>query len=266
MIIQALYQRYQHLSANPDSGVSPLHFSSGKVTYLLILNRDGELIDVQDIRLQEGKKKRPLVLIVPEQKTRSSGIKPYFLCDKAEYILGHYALMPGEQETAKKRKDALDKYNASRELALTVLEKTNSVLVQALLKFYDVWNPEAVREHPALQPFMDDLDKGIDTNMIFCVDSVTDLLHEQKEVKEAWLRRCLELESDVEYEAQCLLTGEVTSIARLHDKIKGVRGAQAAELRSSRSTLHRRNLMARTSNRASTLLLEQQRCSAIRPH
>ncbi|SDT04073.1 CRISPR-associated protein, Csd1 family [Paenibacillaceae bacterium GAS479] len=228
MIIQALHQRYLDLAADPDSGVSPLYFSSGKATYLLTLSREGELMNVQDIRLEEGKKKRPRIFIVPEQKSRASNIFAYFLCDKAEYILGHHPILPSDQETEKKRSDAREKFEEGRKLARKVLKQAEFPLALALLRFYDAWDPDAVRKHPTLQPFMENLDKGIDTNMIFCLESATALLHEEREISDAWVHYCAELESATEYKAQCLLTGQVTAIARLHDKIKGVRGALAA--------------------------------------
>ncbi|MEK8126505.1 type I-C CRISPR-associated protein Cas8c/Csd1 [Paenibacillus filicis] len=228
MIIQALHQRYLDLSADPDSGVSPLYFSAAKISYVLEIREDGSLASIQDIRDHSGKKKQPWIMNVPEQPSRSSGISPYFLSDKAEYALGHYPVMPLEKDTAKKKGDARKKYEASRELARKVLLGVQDTDAKAILMFYDNWDPAAVREHPALQSWMEELDKGVDTNMVFRVTTRQAMGHESEAVKQAWIRYRQESQVSSDFEAQCLLTGEKASIARTHDKIKGVRNAQAA--------------------------------------
>jgi CRISPR-associated protein Csd1 len=228
VIIQALHQRYLDLSADPNSGVSPLYFSAAKISFLLEINEDGTLANVEDIREHSGKKKLPWIMNVPEQPSRSSGISPYFLADKAEYVLGHYPLLPSEKDTDKKRTDARKKYEAARELVRKVLLGVEDTAAQAVLNFYEEWDPSAVREHPALQRWMEDLDKGIDTNMIFRVTTQQLRLHESEVIKAAWIQYRQEEEASADYEAQCLLMGELAPIARTHDKIRGVRNAQAA--------------------------------------
>ena len=229
MIIQALYQRYLDLANDPDSGISPLYFSAGKVTYLLEIDESGELVGVRDIRNESGKKKVPLTMNLPEQASRSSGVFPYFLSDKAEYILGYYPNLSTEKETLKKSSDALRKHEASRKLARLVLEGIDDPAAQAVLLFYEKWNAEQVREHPLLLTLREELDKGIDTNMIFRLNTQNAYIHDSPAIKEAWIKYREQADATTEFEGQCLLTGENNApIARTHDKIKGVRGAQAA--------------------------------------
>jgi CRISPR-associated protein Csd1 len=229
MIIQALYQRYVDLADDPKSGVSALYFSAGKVSYLFEIDLAGSLLAVRDLRDLTGKKKLPRILNVPEQSSRSSGINPFFLSDKAEYAIGHYPIMPKETETLKKSSDALKKYEASKALARKVLSGTEDEAARAILSFYDHWDPTVVRDHSLLQDMMEDLDKGIDTNIAFRLHTQTALIHESQAIKTAWIHYREQADSLSEYDAQCLLTGELNvPIARTHDKIKGVRNAQAA--------------------------------------
>lgn len=229
MIIQALYQRYTDLANDPDSGVSPLYFCSGKISYLLEIGKDGSLLAVRDIRDTSGKKKVPIVKIVPEQPSRSSGIVPYFLVDKAEYAIGYSPVVPKESETLKKAADARKKYEASREFARKVLDGVEDDAAEAILNFYDNWDCMKARNHPALQDFVADLDKGVDTNMAFRLQGQMAMVHESEAVKAAWIRYRQQQDSASEYDAQCLLTGEKNvPIARTHEKIKGVRNAQSA--------------------------------------
>ncbi|GAA3401723.1 type I-C CRISPR-associated protein Cas8c/Csd1 [Paenibacillus hodogayensis] len=234
MILQSLYQRYMDLAKDPSSGVSPLYFSAGKVSYLLEIEPDGSLLQVTDIRMKQGKKMVPQLLVVPEQSSRSSGIAPYFLSDKAEYLLGHYSVVPDEKIAEKKKTDALRKFEASRQLARDVLQYAKEsekklAVVRAMLAFYDLWDPERVREHPQLQHIMNDLDKGIDTNMAFRLCTQHARIDEADAVRTAWIVSRQQADAESDYNSQCLLTGESNvPIARTHDKIKGIRNAQSA--------------------------------------
>ncbi|MFD2334442.1 type I-C CRISPR-associated protein Cas8c/Csd1 [Cohnella sp. GCM10020058] len=231
MIVQALYQRYQDLAADPDSGISELYFSRGKVSYVLELERDGSLSDVKSVKVQNGKKWVPLQLQVPEQPSRSNGINPYFLTDKAEYVIGYYAGGEGEALTAKKAADASRKFEAFRALTREVLADSLSEATLAVLAFLDRWQPENVRNEPLLQTYMEDLDKGIDTGLAFRLRGAEEdvLIHSIEAVKTAWIRYRQSRDAVSEYDAQCLVTGMPGSaIAKTHDKIKGVRNAQQA--------------------------------------
>ncbi|MFK7692020.1 type I-C CRISPR-associated protein Cas8c/Csd1 [Paenibacillus sp. HJGM_3] len=223
MIVQALYKRYLDLVQDPNSGVCEMYFSVGKAAYILELAQDGTLKAVTNAREQSGKKRVPRSEIVPEQASRSSGISPYFLCDKAEYLIGY------APPDAKKLADALKKYEASRELAQTILAGAAGETAEAILNFYSYWKPEQARRHPALQDHLADLDRGIDTNMVFRVQGAAEPAHRDPNIRDAWIRHREKQETESGYDAQCLATGQrYTAIARLHDKIKGVRHAQQA--------------------------------------
>jgi CRISPR-associated protein Csd1 len=229
MIIQSLYQRYLDLAADPSSGVSALYFSSGKISYVLELETDGRLAAFLDVRDHSGKKPLPRTVTVPEQTSRSSGIVPFFLTDKAEYVIGYYALSSKEAETVKKSSDARRKYEAFKDLAVKVLKDVEDIAAKAVLAFLEQWDVAKVREHPLLQAHMSDLDKGIDTNIAFKLRGQLALVHELETVKSAWIRYRQEQDSVSEYDSQCLITGEMdVPIAKTHGKIKGVRGAQQA--------------------------------------
>jgi CRISPR-associated protein Cas8c/Csd1, subtype I-C/DVULG len=230
LIVQALYQRYQDLAEDPSSGISQPYFSPGKVSYVLELDRNGQLYAVRDVREQKGKKLAPVILTVPEQTVRSSGVKPYFLVDKAEYAIGYCAPGESEAKAAKLRADADRKYNAFRDLVRNVLsENETSEAATALLAFLDQWQPEQAREEPLLQSYLEDLDKGMDTGIAFRLRGSDNLLHDEPAIRNAWLRYRQHAEEGNDYEAQCLVTGQSGSaIAKLHDKIKGVRNSQSS--------------------------------------
>lgn len=110
---------------------------------------------------------------------------------------------------------------------MDILANVYDDAARAMLLFYEQWDASLVRDHPLLKAHMEDLDKGIDTNVIFALDRVP--IHESVAVQAAWIHYRERLDSTSEFDGQCLLTGEANvSIARTHDKIRGVRGAQSA--------------------------------------
>ncbi|MCA1986813.1 MAG: type I-C CRISPR-associated protein Cas8c/Csd1, partial [Desulfovibrio sp.] len=80
MIIQALDALYGQLADDPDIDIPRAGFSTAKVHYALVLSPEGELVAVQDLQDRRGKKPVPRSLVVPEQDTRTSGVKAYALC------------------------------------------------------------------------------------------------------------------------------------------------------------------------------------------
>lgn len=231
MIIQSLYKRYQQLVEDPDSGISGLHYSAGKVSFVLILQTDGTLDQVREVREHKGKKLVPKQVIVPEQPGRSSGIKPYFLSDKPDYLLGYTPL--GVDRTIsdmKKLEDARRKFAKSAQLHHEVLSGCQDAGAQAVLSFFYKWDIENGRNHPELQRIQSDLDKGSDCNLAFQLIGDSVMVHERPLVRQAWTRYCESQKGSTGQVSQCLITGNWgETIAQTHDiKIKGVRGAQTS--------------------------------------
>lgn len=229
MIVQALYKRYLDQVSDPSSGISPSGYSVGKISYALVLSPQGELVNIVDIRDTSGKKPQAARMIVPEQPGRARAIKAYFLADKAEYLLAHYVLSGNDGEKRKRKKDARDKFTASKILHETILSDANDPASLAVRAFFSHWNPENVRDHPLLQDLLPDLDKGMDTNMVFRLEGQQGFVHEQEVVRRIWSAYREQPGAD-NYTGQCMITGEKgVSIARLHDnKIKGVRDSQSS--------------------------------------
>jgi CRISPR-associated protein Csd1 len=87
VIIQSLCRYYDILAEDEDVAISRPGYSSGKVSFALVLSPYGELTYIVDLR-SDDKKPRPRVMDVPLQDVRSSGIAPYVLCDNAKYVFG----------------------------------------------------------------------------------------------------------------------------------------------------------------------------------
>lgn len=90
MILQSLVKLYEILEEQKK--VTGLGWSLAKISFRIMLNKDGELVGLVSAcnPIVKGKKEiyLPTVMMVPEQAKRSSGIKPQFLCDTSSYFLG----------------------------------------------------------------------------------------------------------------------------------------------------------------------------------
>lgn len=214
MILSALHHYYHRLANSHEADIAPFGFSKEKISYALILSEEGRLLDVQDIRDNNGKKPVPAVLTVPQPPKRSANIAPCFLWDKSSYVLGISAA--DDKKSVERNKEA---HQAFKEMHRELLSKCNSARLEALLAFFDDWKPEAWQESGLL------LEDMLDANYVFRVDGDLEYMHQYPEAKE--IRSAMLQQSGARSEV-CLVTGACTPVALLHPSIKGVYGAQTA--------------------------------------
>lgn len=88
MILQSLYDYYQRKIEEGDPDIAPYGFEQKEIPFVIELNREGHLIQIEDIREQVGKKKRTRPVLVPRGVKKTSGIATNLLWDNAEYVLG----------------------------------------------------------------------------------------------------------------------------------------------------------------------------------
>ena len=162
MILQALTQLYQDLADRGD--IARRGWSVASIGYVLCLSEDGALTQAVPLYHEEqvGKKTvlRPRKMELPAAVTRSSGVVPNFLWDNSSYILG--ADEKGKPERSRKC------FEASALLHHRLLDGVDSIAARAVLAFFDSWQPESARLHPALSDCWEDLMKG--ANLVFRVD------------------------------------------------------------------------------------------------
>lgn len=208
MIFYELTQLYQQLVK--QGKISAPGWMDEKVSYGILLRKDGRIEQLLSLKNDAGRAgMRP----VPRHPGRTSGILPFFLWDNAGYLLG-------VDEPEKSRK-AIERFQASRELHLKLLEPVDSEAAIAVKNYFLSWNPQDGLENEIIKADLEDL-KG--ANLIFYYDG--------KPVTEDWeIRRMWESHISQREESEsgiCLVTGEREPIARLHPLIKGVRGAQSS--------------------------------------
>ncbi|MDO4484786.1 MAG: type I-C CRISPR-associated protein Cas8c/Csd1 [Clostridia bacterium] len=216
MILQALAHYYDELVSLEK--LSRPGWLKVKVSYAIRLNEAGELVSLMDLREQEVRGKKtvlvPKNISVPEQVKRSSGISANFLCDNMTYMLGIDA--KGKPERA------MQCFQAAAALHHRILDAADHPFAKAILNFFDAWDCTKAAEHPAIAPLLQELTSA---NFIFQLDLT--YAHEVPEIRQAWQMYYDRANEDAPKQ-RCLVTGEMAEIAQLHPTIKGVRDAQSS--------------------------------------
>ncbi|KNY27429.1 type I-C CRISPR-associated protein Cas8c/Csd1 [Pseudobacteroides cellulosolvens] len=224
MILQALNEYYQILLNNPDSGVAKPGYSSSKVSHAIVLSKDGDLLEIVSMMIEDNKKFLPKFMILPKEVQRKSNIKSNFLYDNISYVFGLEVKKEGQETKIYIHQKKFDAFKKKHTDLLN--EYQSDVSVNALLRFVDKWNPYEWEKHIDLEKV---IELGSGNNIIFKIEGIKGFLHEN-----GILEDCITIDDEDEKESkgpftsQCLITGEIDRIARTHKEIKGVQGAQSA--------------------------------------
>jgi len=210
MIIKALCDYYDRKAALPDSGIAPPGWEWKEVPFVVVIDRDGNLVQIDDTREGEGKKKRGKRYLVPQWGKRTVGISANLLCDMASYVFG--ATATGKPERLAAQRQAF-------------VERHQNVLksipeAQPFLRFLSNPDSSVLKSQPCWQEILD-----TNPNISFRYVGDMEMLAEIPAIKSA-----VGTQSDggVVSSGRCMVTGLVGPISRLHPSIKGVRNAQSS--------------------------------------
>ncbi|WP_027996905.1 type I-C CRISPR-associated protein Cas8c/Csd1 [Simplicispira psychrophila] len=209
MILQALNSYYQRLLARGEEGLAPFGYSPEKISYEILLTPDGRVVDVNDVRDTSGKKPLPRMMNVPQPEKRTVGIKSNFLWDKTSYVLGVSASNTRSEK----------EHEAFKVLHQEHLAGTEDPGLKALIFFLAAWTPERFSS----APFKEEM---LDANVVFRLDGENSYLHERPAAQTV-RATLLAAQEEGALTGICLVTGEQSTLARLHASIKGVTGSQA---------------------------------------
>lgn len=216
MILQSLNDLYSRLSDDPSYEIAPPGFSPQKIAFCIRIRLDGSLVQIEDVRKpdEKGKLQNDVMLVPGEAKPPGAGINPGLLWDNQTYLLGR---QPEDKPAGFGQK----RFEAFRQLHVDLADELNDPEFNAVCEFLKHWNSDQLADHEILN----EVGTGFG---IFAIQGQKKAVHDGKRVTEWWMRR-MEIDSEESpIVGQCLLTGEYGPIARLHPKIKGVTGAQAA--------------------------------------
>ena len=215
MILLALKEYYDRKSADPDSDIAPEGFEKKELPFLIVINEQGQFINIEDTREKVGKKLVPKTFLLPRSVGRA-GSKAYettfLLWDHIGYLLG---LPVDDKKSINQHQTWL---KALKELPE---ELSEDIGVQAVLLFYETGEVAKAIASPQIQECL----KVPSCNMAFrlvsdvpvpCREKVRELVINNIRLAEP------ELDSDNIGEGQdngiCLVTGESGVIARTHNR------------------------------------------------
>ena len=217
MILHALTRYYQRKAAS-DGNVAPEGFENKEIPFVIVLDKAGKFIQLEDTREQQGKKKIGRKFLVPKGLGRA-GSKSYevsnTLWDHYGYVLAH----PKEDD---EKSDILAQ-NQHKSFIAKVDELKQAlpddVGIQAVSAFL-AQADEVIKVRQA--EGWQECAKIKGCNLSFrLVDEPVALVCQSKAVQ-AYLAAAKAEVSDGIQEGICLVTGKKTTIARLHNAVKGV--------------------------------------------
>lgn len=229
MIINALNDYYDILSS--QGKVLKTGYSNEKANYLIELNENGELCGITDYRTTQiieqknGKQKEVLNSrdVVLPKRTEKSCIESNIVEHRPLYIFGlnsDKTSFSFEDKTNKAKKSHEDFISKN----LDFLENLDSPIINAYRLFIENWKPENEQENIFLKNIVKDYPTA---KFVFCLESRPDiLLHKDKMLQDKW-ESFFSSKATSEIYSQCAITGENLGIARIHDKIRGVYGANS---------------------------------------
>lgn len=219
MILHALTQYYQR-KAKSDGGVAPEGFENKEIPFIIVIDKQGKFIQLEDTRELKGKKKVGRIFLVPKGLGRS-GRKSYevsnLLWDHSGYVLSY---------SEDKDQERVDKQHASftanvNELKQVLPDDAGVAAVAAFLASAEEKGKVMLVANWA------ECAKVKGCNLSFrLVDEAVDLVCQSKAVQDHLLKSGQEYvdieKSKDKFYGTCLVTGKKTKIANLHTDIKGI--------------------------------------------
>ncbi|MBR2836142.1 MAG: type I-C CRISPR-associated protein Cas8c/Csd1 [Coriobacteriales bacterium] len=210
MILKELSCLYDRLIKDPRADMPTPNWSKEKVSWILTIDKDGQLQYVSSAAIEQGSKAPKVrIMSVPKHTGRSgSAPNPYFLCDSSVYLLGI-----GDKRAEEKRM-------ASKQLHETVLQNCDDAAAHAILRFFANDHPLGLLELNDKNP----IGAGF---LVFMLLGDSVFLHQREPIRQAWEDYNHASNNDAVI-GQCGITGERTSMARLFPLITGLPGAQTS--------------------------------------
>ena len=216
MILQALTEYYRTLER--AGKIAAPGWAPVKVSFALCLGGDGALEHVISVQTEQPRGKKtvlaPQSMSLPAPVKRTAGVAANFLCDNSGYLLGI--------DNKGKPQRTRECFAVCRALHETILDGVDTPAARAVLAFFQSWEPEKAREHPALAEHLDDILAG--GNLIFRTDD--GFAHEDPAIRQAWENYYHSAGDGPR--GICLVTGEEGPVEAVHPSIKNVAGAQSS--------------------------------------
>lgn len=235
MLIRSLCDYYDIQSARGEAASDIM--SEQPVHWMVMLTPDGRVADIIDKRIEEsvpqknGKVKivkKPIVVSLPK-RTQKTGIDANIIEHRPLYIFGlnydaKIGLTPDDKtDKARKSHEAFVKKN------LEFFDGIDSEITRAYVNFIKNWVPENETENEQLKKLGKEYQGSY---YIFALDGSPECkLHKDKAVlakyEKLMAKAAAETAESDDGIMMCPIEGERLRAARIHDKIKGIKGGNS---------------------------------------
>lgn len=223
MILQSLNELYTRLARDESYDLPTPGYGIQKVTFAVVLHPDGShtledaRVTISEATKTGGTKTKQIArpLKTPGDSARSgSGLNPNVLCDNTSYLLGY------RKDDDKPERTRLC-FAALRDKHLALELNIGDPVFSRVCRFLESWSPEKAEEWKV------GLDDYAATGFgVFRLAGERNYAHESPKFVAWWDASVLEKPTEDDVLAPCLITGEISPIARLAEPaIKGVNGA-----------------------------------------
>ena len=141
MILQALKEYYDRKAADPESEIAPDGFERKALPFLIVINKDGKFINLEDTRERIGRRLTTKTFLVPRSTPRSGSLSyqtTFFLWDHIGYVLQH----PDDEK-------AKNQHATWIQMLKDLPEELKKVAnIDAVMKFYNSGEIKSVKAHP----------------------------------------------------------------------------------------------------------------------
>ena len=219
MILHALTQYYQR-KAKSDGGVAPEGFENKEIPFIIVIDKQGKFIQLEDTRELKNKKKVARNFLVPKGLGRS-GRKSYevsnLLWDHSGYVLGY---------SEDKDQERVDKQHASFTAKVNELKQalpSDEGVAAVAIFLVSSEEKDKVFQSDNWKEYLKII-KAKDSNISFrLVEESVTLVCQSKMVQNyLTISTNNDEETDDFREGTCLITGKKTLVARKHYQIYGV--------------------------------------------
>ena len=217
MILQSLTDYYYSLVS--QGKLDRPGWSKAAVSYSIEIDQDGNFKRLHSLLTVSDNSKKPVPreMTIPAQDSRSSGIKPYFLCDNSSYILGI-----SNKDDIKK---TIPRFSACKELHLSLLKSSDSIIARAVVSFFEKWKPEEAINIMGGDTLFSEIQNG--TRLVFMVNGCYP--QDDETIRQIWQNNFVFSDADNDAEKSiCLISGESVVPLKTHPLIKGVPEAQSS--------------------------------------
>jgi CRISPR-associated protein Csd1 len=220
MILQALCEYYKRKAAHNSDSIAPQGFEYKEIPFVLVLDKSGAVVNLENTYEGEGKNKRAKRFLVPKTVKKSSGISSNLLWENPEYALGI------KVKSAEKR--VVEMHDAFIKKTDT-LGQINDDGYNALKRFLSKPNKGDILEEKAKtdEDFANNLTQMIEKglSLTFRLQGENNIIAESQTLKQAVVS--FDKGNDSQRDI-CLVSGRQDFIERVHPAIKGVWGCQSA--------------------------------------